>query len=891
MITELIVIVCLLLLLILGLVMGRKNYKETQTFADFFIGKKNFSTLIILSALFVGMVNGSSFINITAAVFSKGYVYLIPFLGIFLGHLWTGLWVAKKMGPYLECLSPGDILQKMYGNKEIKIIMGFTGLFESIFLISVQIMVLSFICHYFFALPHIFSACGTLLFTLIYSLRGGIKALIMSNILQFALLIIVLPVICCTILASLGSFDSVLLVFNNHAYKSQQIFDPYQSIAAFLYHALPAIFPLALQRMLMAKNVHQIKKTFIAIAFINFIFLACILIIGLYAYVRIPEAEPRTALLGVINAMMPMVKGLVIFALLAMLVSTINAYLSIASVAITQDLFLPLFKKTLKNTEKLKIAKLLLVGIGIFATILSITWNSIPLTVYFVIYINSSIMLAIYMLGFLGFSPSKKGLLYSIGAAITFLCIAFFIIDMEKVYAGFLAIAITSMGIIASHYFNKTRSNKRYRIPLFNKKFKLFDMSIKRIEYCTIFASIAIINAAYPFFLMIPSFSLVQMPFFLIYSVTSILGLLIWFKEIWPSMLLKYFPFVWHMLLMLSLPGLAFLMYFQSNFNIIWLIDVVITIVLLSIITKPNMTIVTSVSGAIFGVVLTLFIGRNFSEYVVNIGQISLIMHLISTIVCLLFFKKLEKELYQSVSSKITHEAARSLSGIGLAAFLLKERMGTLIYGYKLARGDTLLSKQLVPDLISDEELEELQQLPFNLNAMSEKTGNTLNSLLHKIDKELLGSEKRFETADIISLTKEAVLYPSFSFEQRKKIIINTYHTFFLTVVTSEILHVLVNLIENALNAISDKEDGVIEIWASEGSLFIKDNGKGIDDQIMYQIFDEGFSTKGTSGQGLAFCKKVMEEHAGRIRCTSKKGSYTKFELKFEDSKETSFYD
>ncbi len=878
MMVEFIVIACLILLLLLGLIIGKKNQQEAQTFTDFFIGKRNFSTLIILSSLSVGLINGSSIVSMTSAVFSKGYIHLVPFIGIFVAHLWTALWVAKKMGPYLECLSPGDILENMYG-REAKILMGFTGLFESIFTISVQIMVLSFICHYFFAIPHIFSAVGALFFTLIYSLKGGIKALIMSNILQFALFIIVLPIICCAILASLGSFDQLRIIFSNPPHNSLKIFDPYQNIAAFIYAALPAIFPLALQRMVMAKDVHQLKKSFLFTSFMQLIFIICTMFLGIYVYLTIPEAEPRAALLSVINPMIPLVKGLFIFGLLALLLSTINAYLNIAAVAITQDLFLSLFKRELNEVQKLKLAKLLLVGIGIFATILSIYWTSISFSAYFILCINNSVMLAIYMLGFAGFNPSKKGFLYSISSALAFLAIAFFIINMDEVYAGLLAIIITITGILASHYLNKTSFTKRYQYPLHKKKkLKWFDMSLKQREHCNVFAAIAIINSAYPFFLMIPPFNLLKMPFFFIFPLISTLSLLILFKEVWPSNLFKYFPVVWHMLIALSLPTLAFLMYLQSNYHSIWLIDIAVITLLLFITTKKNMALVTSISGALLAVFITSFIGINFSEYVISIGEICLIAHLISAIICLLFFKEQENNLYRSVSSKITHEAARSLSGMGMSAFFLEERISKLLYVYDLARRNNLLREEL----LSTEELVQLKELPFHLTGMKQRTSETLHSLLRKMDREL-ESEKKLETIDIISLTKEAILYPSFSVEQRKKIIIHTSHNFFLTAVSSEIVHVIINLIENALAAIKNKLEGQIEIWASDTSLFIKDNGSGIDRQILYKIFDEGFSTKGTSGQGLAFCKKIMQEHAGQIRCTSQKDNYTKFELQFDD--------
>ncbi len=877
---EFIVVSCLVLLLILGLTVGRKNQQEAQTFTDFFLGKRNFSTLIILSTIFAGMVSGSSIINLNTSIFSNGYFYLFRFSGVFIAHLTVGLWLAKKMGPYLEdCLSPGDILEKMYG-REAKIIMGFTNLFQSILMIGAQIIAISFMCDYFFHIPPIFSALGALLFTLLYSLRGGIKALVMSNIVQFIFLIIILPILCCNILSHVGGFKGLLLSLRDNSYKHQQLFDPYKDIAAFIFYALPAIFPLALQRMLMAKDVHQIKKTFICNSFMQLIFMLCLVLIGLYASIVVPQTNANGVLFALINTILPLGKGLIIFALLAILMSTINAYLNIAAVAITHDLFIPLCKKELNDAEKLKTAKLLLIGVAIFAALLAIYGKTIFSTMALASFINDSVLLVAYVLGFLGIQPSKKGFLKSISFSIAGLFIALYVFNIYKIYASLLAMIPITLGLLVSHYINKPKTIKFYNEPLQNKKKpKLFDCSVKRIEHCNVFASIAIINSVYPFFLIIPSFNLVKMPFFLIYPLISIISFFILFKEIWPSNLLKYFPVVWHTLLTLSLPTLAFLMYFQSNFHSIWLIDIIVITVLLLITTRKNMVFITGISGALLAVFITALIGINFSEYVVNIGEICLIAHLISSIICLLFFKEQENDMYRSVSSKITHEAARSLSGMGMSAFFLEERMLKLVHVYDLARRNNLLSEEL----LSTEELVQLKELPFHLNGMKQRTSETLHCLLHKIDKEL-ESKKQLETVDIISLAKEAILYPSFSLEQRKKIILNTSHNFFLSAVSSEIVHVIINLIENALCAIKDKPNGQIELWAGDASLFIKDNGIGMDRKTLYQIFDEGFSTKGTSGQGLAFCKKIMEEHAGKIRCTSEKDSYTQFELRFNDT-------
>jgi len=87
----------------------------------------------------------------------------------------------------------------------------------------------------------------------------------------------------------------------------------------------------------------------------------------------------------------------------------------------------------------------------------------------------------------------------------------------------------------------------------------------------------------------------------------------------------------------------------------------------------------------------------------------------------------------------------------------------------------------------------------------------------------------------------------------------------------------MVNLIENAYHAM-DKEEGRMDLLICreelDGQPMIKvalsDNGKGIDAVALESIFQSGFSTRGSSGLGLAFVKEVVERHKGQITVTSK---------------------
>ena len=98
---------------------------------------------------------------------------------------------------------------------------------------------------------------------------------------------------------------------------------------------------------------------------------------------------------------------------------------------------------------------------------------------------------------------------------------------------------------------------------------------------------------------------------------------------------------------------------------------------------------------------------------------------------------------------------------------------------------------------------------------------------------------------------------------------------------------VLINLIRNAIEALKDTIDPVIELSAIQNTevgikISIRDNGSGIDIENLDQIFVPFYSTKkeGT-GIGLSLSRQIMKAHKGRIEVESEKGAGTFVTLEF----------
>ncbi|WP_370090567.1 ATP-binding protein [Ekhidna sp.] len=92
---------------------------------------------------------------------------------------------------------------------------------------------------------------------------------------------------------------------------------------------------------------------------------------------------------------------------------------------------------------------------------------------------------------------------------------------------------------------------------------------------------------------------------------------------------------------------------------------------------------------------------------------------------------------------------------------------------------------------------------------------------------------------------------------------------------------ILNNIVLNAIQAVSDQRAKIeiaLETRSGKGVLSIKDNGKGVPEELKDKIFLNYFSTKSTgSGIGLALAKKGIENAGGNIWFESKNGEGTTF--------------
>ena len=102
----------------------------------------------------------------------------------------------------------------------------------------------------------------------------------------------------------------------------------------------------------------------------------------------------------------------------------------------------------------------------------------------------------------------------------------------------------------------------------------------------------------------------------------------------------------------------------------------------------------------------------------------------------------------------------------------------------------------------------------------------------------------------------------------------------------SQINQVLLNLVENARDALGDRDGGKIVVSTKRGEandrvmLIVDDNGPGVPPSAKDRVFAPYFTTKqtkGGTGLGLAIVHRIVSDHGGRITISDAPGGGARF--------------
>jgi solute:Na+ symporter, SSS family len=228
---------------------------------------------------------------------------------------------------------------------------------------------MGFIFHSFFGLPHIYGVILGLGIVILYSSFGGIRAVTATDVIQFVILIVAIPMVCHVGLDMIGGFGVLIdKIPASHLSLAPLGQSSWYFIALFLLLLTPELDPAVMQRLLMTQNVKQARDSMLITATIEFIFFILVAIISFTVLVMKPDLNPHLVVNYLIDNVLPLgIKGFVVAGMLAIIMSTADSYLNVAGISFVHDVIKPLRKTKLADKYELMLTRVSTLIIGAVA--------------------------------------------------------------------------------------------------------------------------------------------------------------------------------------------------------------------------------------------------------------------------------------------------------------------------------------------------------------------------------------------------------------------------------------------------------------------------------------------------------------------------------------------
>ena len=259
--------------LLLNLGVGLYYSRNVNNLKDYALGGRNFSAGTLAATIAATWIGGGVFGQTVAETYKQGLYFMIPALGDSLVLLVVGVFLVPKMQDFLGNLSIADTMGKLYG-KAARLITALISLLSCIGVIAAQFKVASTLLGFFFGISSFYAVLLAALIVITYSSLGGIRAVSFTDVTQIFTFGCVVPIISLIIWQTLNNpYNVFTVVSENPNFNFQEVFTLENSrlldaFLLFLFFIIPTLEPTTFQRLVMAKDVYQAKKSVILASFI-----------------------------------------------------------------------------------------------------------------------------------------------------------------------------------------------------------------------------------------------------------------------------------------------------------------------------------------------------------------------------------------------------------------------------------------------------------------------------------------------------------------------------------------------------------------------------------------------------------------------------------------------
>jgi SSS family solute:Na+ symporter len=315
-----------------GQLLKKKTDSEEENFIDLMLMGRTL-TLPMFVATLVATWYGGIF-GVSQIAFENGiYNFVIQGFFWYVAYIFFAFFITKRLKGF-KAMTLADLTGQMFGPRSARLVgvLNFINLIPIVYAISIGLLI-----QMLFGFPLLISTATGILLVLGYSLFGGFRAVVFSDIIQFF-------VMCASVL--------LILVFSFTEYglaPLRSLPDSYFSpmgthglLETFSWGLIAVstlVDPNFYQRSFAAESFDTAKKGILISTVIWIIFDLCLTFGAMYAKAIIPEADSAHAYFTYAIQLLPEgLRGLVLAGIAATILSTLDSYIFLAGSTLAYDL-------------------------------------------------------------------------------------------------------------------------------------------------------------------------------------------------------------------------------------------------------------------------------------------------------------------------------------------------------------------------------------------------------------------------------------------------------------------------------------------------------------------------------------------------------------------------
>ena len=298
--------------------------------------------------------------------FSNGYVFFIICLMSSVQAIFCGQFIAPKINRFKNAMTINQIMGKLYGQKA-SFISSLISVFYCIAIVGVVAKASGVLINQVFGIDENIGIILSTVIVISYSTAKGLQAVVLSDVIQFIVLVICIPM---TVLFALDNQENLVSLNDLHIGFNDSGLPVIEIIALSLSFLLgEALIPPYVTRALMASNSNTARRGFILAGFFSVFWFFIVISIGILAKLIDPGSDPNLAFYTVLEESAPVgIMGLIVAAIIAIIMSTKDSFLNTGASILILDIVC-----ISSETKALSLIKAFTVLIGSLAIVFAIT--------------------------------------------------------------------------------------------------------------------------------------------------------------------------------------------------------------------------------------------------------------------------------------------------------------------------------------------------------------------------------------------------------------------------------------------------------------------------------------------------------------------------------------